>query len=58
MMNPNYELKSVRCTAEESARLTNAWKRAEGITNCSQYIKAAVNAYAGEKIFEMKENEA
>ena len=53
-MNPTKEFKAVRCTAEESARLTNAWKRAEGFTNCSQYIKAAVNAYAGEKIFELK----
>ena len=57
-MDSKLNHRTIRCTAEESARLTNAWKRAEGITNCSQYIKAAVNAYAGEKIFELKECKA
>ena len=53
-MKPKDDFKAIRCTAEESARLLNAWKRAEGVKNCSQFIKQAINAYAGEEIFKTK----
>ena len=47
--------RTIRMSDEEGERLFNAWKRAPGVKNCTQYIKAAVNAYAGEQIFDTKE---
>lgn len=43
---------TMRITGEEHTRLTNAWKKSEGIVNQAQFIRASINAYAGEKIFE------
>jgi len=48
---------TIRCTEEESARLFDAWKQAEGVKNCTQYIKAAINSYARKEIFRGKHHE-
>ena len=50
----SYGYAAIRLTEEENERLFAAWKRAEGVKNCSQFIKQAVNAYAGEEIFDLK----
>jgi len=42
---------TLRITADEHTRLTNAWKKSEGIVNQAQFIRASINAYAGEQIF-------
>lgn len=43
---------SIRMTDAECANLTNAWKKTDGIVNRAQFIRAAINAYAGEQIFD------
>ena len=46
---------TVRMNRAESAKLQRAWTQSGNFANRSQYIKAAVNAYAGEQIFDTKE---
>ena len=53
-LNESNKRISVQLTEEENDRLLSAWKKAEGIRNCTQYVKAAINAYAGEDIFKTK----
>lgn len=39
-------------TRQENERLNRVWKQADNCLNRSQYIRKAINAYAGEVIFE------
>lgn len=48
----------VQMERDEAKKLQKAWTRSGDFSNRSQYIKAAVNAYAGEKIFNVKEDES
>lgn len=43
---------NIRGTDVEFAKLQRAWTKSGEFANRSQFIKAAVNAYAGEKIFD------
>lgn len=38
-------------TSEQMDKLNEAWKKDEKAMNRSQYIKDALNAYSGKKIF-------
>ena len=49
---------SMQMEKDEAKKLQKAWTRSGDFSNRSQYIKAAVNAYAGEKIFNVKEDES
>ena len=42
---------TIRMTSAEHEALTNAWKREPGVVNKAQFVRTAINAYAGEKIF-------
>ncbi len=46
------DLITIRAPKESSTRLNHAWKRTDDCTNRSQFIRKAINAYAGETIFE------
>lgn len=43
---------NVRGTATEFEKLQRAWTKSGTFANRSQFVKAAINAYAGEKIFD------
>ena len=43
---------------DEAKKLQKAWTRSGDFSNRTQFVKAAINAYAGEKIFELKECKA
>lgn len=49
---------TVRMQTAEAQRLQKAWTRSGDFSNRTQFVKAAINAYAGEKIFELKECKA
>lgn len=42
---------TVNMSMVEREKLQKAWKRDSVAENRSQYVKAAINAYAGEEIF-------
>lgn len=42
---------TVTATKEQLGLLNKAWKRDEKTYNRSDFIRAAINAYSGEKIF-------
>lgn len=42
---------TVTATKEQLGQLNKAWKRDEKTYNRSDFIRAAINAYSGEKIF-------
>lgn len=41
---------TIRLTLEEVKRLDEVWKYTPGFTNRTQYVREAINAYAGEPI--------
>ena len=42
----------IRLSKQELSKLNRAWKQTDDCINRSQYIRQAINAYAGEVIFE------
>lgn len=42
---------SIRGTDAEFVKLQRAWTKSGKFANRSQFVKAAINAYAGEEIF-------
>ena len=43
---------SIRGTDTEFVKLQRAWTKSGKFANRSQFVKAAINAYTGEKIFD------
>ncbi|HJK78920.1 MAG TPA: hypothetical protein O0X18_08255 [Methanocorpusculum sp.] len=46
------EVLSLRVKGVEMARLDNAWRQSEDCFNRSDYLRKAVNAYAGKTLLE------
>lgn len=49
------ETLAIKISAKEMAELDRAWKRMENIPNRSQFVKHAINAYAGVVVCDVKQ---
>jgi uncharacterized protein (DUF1778 family) len=45
---------SIKVSSDERIEIDRAWKQRDDCMSRSQFIKRAVNAYAGKKIIEVK----